>query len=163
VGKDEGFVDLLKLELQMHIERKIKLAGSKGEKEVLALFDSGATYSLLPPKVARELAVLEPLPESLRFRTAEVGREVTAKERVVLNLYIDNFRFTDEFMVVEDLSEEAIIGVKTLQAWRIKLDFEHDEIICDPRTQKLRLIPLRTKNDRNPKFKTKQVYEREVG
>jgi predicted aspartyl protease len=124
----------------MHIERSIKLVGSKGEEEVSALFDSGATYSMLPPETAEKLAVVEPLPEPLRFGTAEEGREVTAKEAVRLNFYVDGFRFTDEFMVVEGLSEDAIIGVKTLQAWRIKLDFEHDRIICDPRTQKLRLV-----------------------
>jgi predicted aspartyl protease len=124
----------------MHIERKIKLVGSKGEKEVSALFDSGATYSMLPPEVAKELEILIPLPEPLSFGTAKEGEEVSAKERVVLNFYVDDFRFTDEFMVVEELSEEAIIGVATLQKWRIKLDFEHDRIICDPRTQKLRLV-----------------------
>jgi predicted aspartyl protease len=124
----------------MHIERSIKLVGSKGEKEVSALFDSGATYSMLPPRIAKELEILTPLPEPLRFGTAEEKKQVTAKEAVRLNFYVDGFRFTDEFMVVENLSEEAIIGVKTLQAWRIKLDFEHDRIICDPRTQKLRLV-----------------------
>jgi predicted aspartyl protease len=124
----------------MHIERSIKLVGSKGEKEVSALFDSGATYSMLPPRIAKELEILIPLPEPLRFGTAEEGRSVTAKEAVRLNFYLDGFRFTDEFMVVEELSEEAIIGVATLQKWRIKLDFEHDQIICDPKTQKLRLV-----------------------
>ena len=40
-------------------------------------------------------------------------------------------------MVVPGLSEEAIIGATTMQKWRIKLDFEHDEIITDARANRL--------------------------
>jgi hypothetical protein len=48
-------------------------------------------------------------------------------------------------MVIENLSESAIIGAITLQKWRIKLDFEHDDIIIDPRTQKMRLLKIKDK------------------
>lgn len=57
-----------------------------------------------------------------------------------LDLYLNGFRLTDEFMIVPGLSEEAIIGATTLQKWKIKLDFEHDEVIVDPRVAKLKLI-----------------------
>jgi hypothetical protein len=39
-------------------------------------------------------------------------------------------------MVIPSLSEEVIIGVNTLQKWRIKLDFEHDAVIVDPKVGK---------------------------
>jgi len=42
--------------------------------------------------------------------------------------------------VIEGMNNGVIIGVKTLQAWRLKLDFEHDEIIIDPRVTKLWLL-----------------------
>jgi hypothetical protein len=45
-------------------------------------------------------------------------------------------------MVVPDLSEDAIIGVNTMQKWRIKLDFEHDTVIIDPKVAKLILKNL---------------------
>lgn len=45
-------------------------------------------------------------------------------------------------MVVPDLSEDAIIGVNTMQKWRIKLDFEHDSVIIDPTVSKLILKEL---------------------
>ncbi|MEW5768152.1 MAG: hypothetical protein AB1797_11130 [bacterium] len=67
----------------------------------------------------------------------------TATERVSLNFYINGLRFFDEFMLIPNFSEEAIIGAKTLQAWRMKLDFEHDEVIIDPRVTKLRLVSLK--------------------
>jgi len=35
---------------------------------------------------------------------------------------------------------ELVIGVLALQKWRMKLDFEADEVVIDPRVTKLRLI-----------------------
>ena len=38
------------------------------------------------------------------------------------------------------LGEEAIIGAATMQKWRIKLDFEHDRAIVDPKVAKMQLV-----------------------
>ncbi len=43
-------------------------------------------------------------------------------------------------MVIPSLSEEVIIGAKTMQSWRLTLDFENDKVIFDPRVTKLRLL-----------------------
>jgi hypothetical protein len=40
---------------------------------------------------------------------------------------------SDEFFVVPNLSEEVIIGAATLQKWRIKLDFEHEVVVLNPK------------------------------
>jgi hypothetical protein len=122
------------------IMKKIKLKGSKGEVEKEAIFDSGATYSCIHPDWAQALGIVEPLPDLREFSTAEEGRKVIAKGAVRLDFYIDNYRFSDEFMVIEGLSNGIIIGAATLQKWRLKLDFERDEIIIDPRVTKLWLI-----------------------
>jgi hypothetical protein len=107
---------------------------------VKALFDSGSTYSCIQPALAKKLERIVPLPELMDFETAEKKRKVTAKEVVRLNFYIDGLRFSDEFMLIPGLSEESIIGSATLQKWRMKLDFEYDKVIIDPRVTKLRLI-----------------------
>ncbi len=44
--------------------------------------------------------------------------------------------------MVPGLSEEVIIGAATMQKWRLKLDFENDRVIVDPRVAKLILINL---------------------
>jgi predicted aspartyl protease len=121
------------------IEKKIKLVGSKGSKSLIALFDSGASYSHIKPKLAEELGIVESLPQPIRLATAKNGEEVVTKARVTLDFWIDGYRFSDEFMVVEELSEDVIIGVTSMQKWRMKLDFEKEEIIIDPRVTKLRL------------------------
>jgi len=121
------------------IRKLIRLAGSKGSEEVVAIFDSGSTYSCIRPELASKLETSAPLPEPMDFSTAKEGEMVTATERVSLDFHFDGYRFSDEFMLIPKLSDPAIIGAKTLQAWRLKLDFEAEEVIVDPRVTKLRL------------------------
>ena len=122
------------------ITKKLKLVGSKGEKELEGLFDSGATYSCIERKLAESLAIVERITIPLKFETAEKKRSIVAKERVSLDFYLNGYRFSDEFMVIPNLSEEVIIGVSSMQKWRLKLDFENEEVIIDPRVTKLRLL-----------------------
>jgi len=67
------------------IEKEIRLVGSKGEHELVGLFDSGATYSCLERDLAKELEILIPLPSPLSLGTAEDGRTVEVKEAVRLD------------------------------------------------------------------------------
>ncbi len=122
------------------IQKDIELVGSRGKKKVLALFDSGASYSCINPELARQLEHVNALPEPKIFGTAKDGEQLSATERTSLDFLLEGYRFSDEFMLIPELSEQVIIGAKTLQAWRMKLDFENDEVIIDPRVTKLRLM-----------------------
>ena len=122
------------------IQKRIRLVGSKGSQEEVAIFDSGSTYSCIQPELAEKLEIIVPLPEPMDFGTAEHGRQLRAEAAVRLNFYVDGYRFSDEFMLIPGLSEAAIIGAATLQKWRMKLDFEADEVIIDPRVTHLRLL-----------------------
>ena len=122
------------------ITKQIKLVGSKGSKESEAIFDSGATYSCIQPELAEKLGMIEPLPERMEFGTAKEGEKLATEKRITLNFYLDGYRFSDEFMLIPGLSEPVIIGAATLQKWRMKLDFENDEVLIDPRVTKLRIL-----------------------
>ena len=124
------------------IEKGIRLVGSKGEETVNAIFDSGATYSCVRPELAKELEAIVALPEPMDFGTAKEGETLSAKEAIRLNFYLDGYRFSDEFMLIDSLSEPVVIGAATMQKWRLKLNFETDEVIVDPRVTKLRLLHL---------------------
>ena len=119
---------------------RIKLSGSKDEFETEALFDGGATYSVIRKDIAEKLGNLEKIRTPLKFRAAKEGAELTATEKVVLDFYIDNTRFSDEFIVIENLDEEVIIGAKTMQSWRFKLDYENERVLFDPKVTKLIII-----------------------
>lgn len=122
------------------IQKDIRLVGTLGSKEELALFDSGATYSCINPELAKQLDVVIRLPEPRIFGTAKNGETLEATEAIRLDFYVEGYRFSDEFMLIPELSENVIIGAKTLQSWRMKLDFEADEVIIDPRATKLWLM-----------------------
>lgn len=56
---------------------------------------------------------------------------------VTLNLYPS--RFTDDFMVLDTLSEDLIIGATTMQKWNMKLDFENETVVYDKKMHRLRI------------------------
>jgi len=125
------------------ILKEIELAGSRGRAKVEALFDSGATYSCIVRELAERLGGIVPMLEPLNLGTAKEGESLTVTEAVRLDFHLNGYRFSSEFMIVPKLSEQAIIGAQTMQAWRFKLDFENDEVIIDPKVTKLRLMYLR--------------------
>lgn len=121
----------------------LRFEGSIGEKTVYALFDSGATFSCLRPDIASLIEEAKPLRRPMEVATASEGHYVKINEALRADFYFGDIRLSDEFMVVPGLSEEGIIGVNTLQKWRIKLDFEHDTVIVDPKVSKLILKELK--------------------
>jgi hypothetical protein len=122
------------------LTRRLELRGNKGRGEMAGLFDTGATYSFIRRDVAERLATALPLDEPLNFETAQEGDQLTATHVVRLAFLLNGFRFSDEFIVLDELSEPVIIGAKTMQAWRMKLDMEHEEVIVDPSVTRLILI-----------------------
>ena len=114
--------------------------GSKGEKHLYTLFDSGANLSCIHPDLVAGIETPVALGSLRKLSTASEGHFIEIKERVTLDFYIDDILLSDEFLLVPGLSEEAIIGAATLEKWRIKMDFEHDKVIVDPKVAKLQLI-----------------------
>jgi hypothetical protein len=122
------------------IKHPLLYVGSKGEKTLYTLFDSGANLSCIHPDLINDLENPIHLGRVRKLATASEGHYIEITERVSLDFYINDVLLSDEFLVVPGLSEEAIIGAATLQKWRIKLDFEHDQVIVDPKAGKLQLI-----------------------
>lgn len=123
------------------LEREVLLKGNRGQLSAVALFDSGASYSCIRRDVAESIGVLDPLDEPLEFSTADEGTVIRAELSIRLSFFFPDTdrRFTDEFIVLDTLSEPLIIGAKTMQAWRIRLDFENEEILYDKKMHKLRI------------------------
>jgi predicted aspartyl protease len=120
----------------------LRFEGSKGEKMLYSLFDSGATYSCISEESVEDLEDLLKLHTPLRLSTASDATFMEITYTTRLDFYHEDVRLSDEFLVVPGLSEEVIIGAATMQKWRLKLDFENDKVIVDPRVAKLILINL---------------------
>lgn len=125
------------------IKVPVRFEGSKGGKMIYARFDSGAGFSCISPEHANEIGVVEKMRTPLEVATASRGHYVKFEDTLRSDFYYNDIRMSDEFMVVPDLSEDAIIGVNTMQKWRIKLDFEHDTVVIDPKVAKLILKLLK--------------------
>ena len=122
------------------IKHPLLYVGSKGEKHLYTLFDSGANLSCINPDFIDGITSTIPLGIVRNMQTASAGQFIEVKERVILDFYINDVLLSDEFLVVPHLTEEAVIGAATMQKWRIKLDFDHDQVIVDPKVAKLQLI-----------------------
>lgn len=70
---------------------------------------------------------------------ASAGHFLKVEYATRADFYINGVRLSDEFYIVPNLSEEAILGVDTFQKWRIKFDFEHDQVMVDPKVAKAEL------------------------
>ena len=122
------------------VRKRLKLMGSKGEAEVEALFDTGASYSCIRPELAEQLEILIPLRRPKELGTADENTTVRVTARVALDFELDGVVLSDEFMVVPNLRRDVIIGVSTMQKWRMKIDLEREELLLDPRVGELWLL-----------------------
>jgi hypothetical protein len=120
----------------------LRFEGSKGDKMLNVLFDSGVSYSCIAEQYVQYLEEKLTLhkPKSLITVSSNTSMEITSTTR--LDFYHEDVRLSDEFLTVPGLSEEVIIGAATMQKWRLKLDFENDKLIVDPGVAELILINL---------------------
>jgi predicted aspartyl protease len=120
--------------------KQVTLRGDKGQVELDGMFDTGATYSVIRKDIAEQIATIIPLDEPIALRTAEQGRQLTVTHRVVLTIWLNGYRLSDEFLVLEELSRPVLIGAATMQKWRIRLDMANEEVIVDPTATELWLL-----------------------
>ncbi len=118
------------------IKLPLRFEGSLGEKTLYALFDSGASFSCISLEAIENLEKKVKMRHPLEVATAAKGTYLRIEHAIRLDFYYNDIRLSDEFMVIPGLSEEVILGVNTFQKWRIKLDFEHDTVIIDPKVAK---------------------------
>jgi len=78
------------------------------------LFNTGASYSCIKKGLAEKIANLELLPEPMEFLTAEGRRKIVGRNKISINFYIKGDRFSDEFIVLDELGENVIILSATL-------------------------------------------------
>lgn len=124
------------------LTQELLLRGSRGETRREALFDSGASYSIIRRDIAETLGDLARLPEPWEFETAEAGHTIVAAYRISLDFFFGDseHRFSDEFIIFDDCSEEVVIGATTMQKWRIKLDFGEEQVVYRKTVEKLRVV-----------------------
>ena len=122
------------------IKQPLLFAGSLGDKHIYTLYDSGANLSCIHPDQVIGLEKPTHLGRTRMMGAASEGHYIEVTHAVRLDFYMDDVLLSDEFLLVPGLSEDAIIGAATMQKWRIKLDFDQDKAIVDPKVAKMQLI-----------------------
>jgi len=122
------------------IYKRIFIEGNRGKTQVDVLFDSGASVSFLRREVAERIADLLPLPSPRSFSLDDGKGALEVREVTHVDIHLEEGTIFDEVVVASNLAEELVIGASTLQRWRVKLDFEQDEVILDKRLLNLKLI-----------------------
>lgn len=120
------------------IYKTVRLTGSRAEREVKALFDTGSSRCFLSRQVAQAVGEVVPIAIPLRIETATAVTE--AREAVHAAIWLDGHPLQWVFYVVDDLTEPSIVGADFLQIWKIELDPEHETLILDPNALKLKLV-----------------------
>jgi len=125
------------------LEHEVTIIGTKGRARCRALFDSGASYSIIKRETGERVGVIQrfPDPEDWVFETARAGDYVQAAGNMLLQFRFDDSEahFSDEFVVFDELSEELIVGATTMQKWHILLDFTTETIDYRKTAQRLRI------------------------
>jgi len=122
------------------VRKNLLVMGDKAEKEIDVLFNSGAIASFIKEDIANSLATFINLPVPKEFKLADNESKIKIKNIVHLDFKINGFTLWDEIFVAKTLPVDMIIGAKTMQAWKIKLDFEKENIIINPKAVELLLI-----------------------
>lgn len=122
------------------IIKEVEVAGDKGAKKIRALFDSGASLSLIRRSAVQDVATEVKMPRPVSFQLGDGEGQLATEKWVPLLITLKGLGISDNVVVVDKLAEDLIIGAGTLQKWRIKLDLENDDVLIDPQVTELKLI-----------------------
>jgi 2-C-methyl-D-erythritol 4-phosphate cytidylyltransferase len=126
------------------IYKKVTIGGDKGEMEVEALFDSGASESFICEDVANQIATTLKLHLPRRFELGK-GTILVDTATGVLDVMVNGTSLFGHFLVVKGLSDDVILGADFLQRWKINLDPEKERILIDKKALKLKFASANNK------------------
>lgn len=113
------------------IIKDLPVRGNQGEATVRACFDSGSPNCFIRRDISERIAVPMTMPTPWLFRLVDGEGTVEVREGVYLNVTIKGVTVFWPFLVVDRLGDEMLIGVDMMQRWKIKLNFETDDVEID--------------------------------
>lgn len=102
------------------VKQPMLFIGSKGEMHLYALFDTGVKLSCISSEFVFDLGRTQRLSRPRVVNTTE-GYSFEIRSVITLDFYLDDKLFTEEFLVVPNLTEEIIFGATTIQNMNIRL------------------------------------------
>lgn len=119
----------------------LRFEGSKGVKNLDTRFGNKGVYSLIAPECLDDLGPLIPRRSPLQIPLSD--NTITSVSFVtILDFYIENICLSDEFLIVDGLGSEVVIGEGTMRKWGLKLDIRNKLVSVDHRSKKPILVNL---------------------
>lgn len=105
----------------MKLYRTLRIRGSKGEVEVKALFDTGASFTVIRRDIAEDVGDI--LPTGVKEVTLVNGEtKLKVLGCILISTILEESPIDDVAYVIEKLAEPLIVGVKVMEFYNIKLD-----------------------------------------
>jgi len=121
------------------IYKKLPVKGNKRGQTLRVLMDTGASHTVIRADIAHKLATPAPLARTIDAHFASGRGKI--KETVNLSLRINGEEVFTPAFVLEDLSEELVIGAEFFQRYKVVLDPDREEIrFTDPEALKVKII-----------------------
>jgi len=126
----QGFVSLewfMSAGVMGRIIKEIEIEG----QPVMALFDSGATYTYVSSSLARNVPIT---PVVRPARVILGGKDIEIRELCFVNGKIEGLDFFTDAVPLDEIGQadghklDAIIGAATMEHWEIKLDPRSGEL-----------------------------------
>jgi predicted aspartyl protease len=113
---------------KMKIYRTLKIRSSKGELPVKALFDTGASFTVVKKDVAEKIGHI--LPTNVKEVTLADGKtRLKVLGYIPISTVLEGSPIDDIAYVIDELAEDLIIGVKVMEFYDIRLDPSTNKII----------------------------------
>lgn len=123
------------------IVKEIEVIGDKGKTKVKALFDSGASDSIIRKDIAEKISTLLKWRKPIEFTLADDETVLESQYIVYAECNINGNSIPPwPFHVVDKLEDELILGADAFQRWKFKLDFEKEDVIIDKQALRLRIV-----------------------
>jgi predicted aspartyl protease len=112
----------------LRVYRVLRVRSSRGELNVKALFDTGASFTVVRRDVAEKIGHI--LPTDVKEVTLADGKtKLKVLGYIPISTVLEGSPIDDIAYVIEELAEELIVGVKVMEFYDIKLDPSTNKII----------------------------------
>ena len=122
------------------VSKRIRIRGNRGAAFVEALFDTGASKSLIRREIATKVARLLRAPTPWTFQLGDGKGRLKTNEMVGLFFQLKGVPIAHTFIVARYLSEEVIIGTDLMQFWKVRPDPVREDVIIDKKLIQLKLV-----------------------
>ena len=122
------------------VSKRIRIRGDRGIVVVNALFDTGASKSLIRRDIALKVGRLLKAPTGWTFQLGDGKGRLKTNEIVGLLFQLKGVSIIHPFVVARNLSEEVIIGTDLMQLWKIRPDPVSEDVVIDKKLIQLKLV-----------------------